>query len=772
VDGNLSVKAASPAIIVHREISEAEISDDRNPLLISQNYFLHHDRYEQNNGENIDKFVDGEFLVGAVYGCQVVATNPSSGKQKLELLVQIPRGAVPVLKSRMTRSQRFELEPYRTQTFEYSFYFPKPSENGEKNIGFPAHLARDEAIAAWADAREFDVVAKFGMTDTAGWDYISQHGTPAEVIGHLQAGNTSSLQLDRIAWRMQDIEFFRETLALLRTRHTYDHTLYSYGIYHAEVSVARQFLMHSDSFLKQCGASLVSTLVTVDPVERGTYQHLEYSPLVNARAHRLGRERKIANPQLHSQYHQFLRVLRYIPQPDEEDRLALAYYLLLQDRVAAGLGQLAKVDINGLPGKIQHDYFLCHAAFFRENPTEARRIAKKYRDYPVDRWRERFGEVLAQVDEILGDPVAVKPADNSATTEHPDDGSERAKAQGQLADTEPSISVKVETDQVTVGHQNLSGATVNYYEMDLEFLFSSNPFVGSGGAERFSIIKPNLSAALEFGGKKGEKTFMLPEEFRATNVLVEVVSAGQKVAQAYYAHTLDVTVVENYGRLDVRDAKTRKPLSKAYVKVYVRDQGGTVKFYKDGYTDLRGKFDYVSLNTNQLGTTQRFAILVMTEKNGSLVKEVATPFRGRLAPVNPAAKLSIARERTPTADPITEPERPVVGDMRRHIVHSGDTVPKIAQHFGITPEEIYAVNRIDELYQLYQGRVLRIPVGNRTQSLPPYAEAVPGKYGLVYSPFVTDKKDALVNVTDENNVPLPPGTEVTDPHTGKLFRVP
>ncbi len=51
---------------------------------------------------------------------------------------------------------------------------------------------------------------------------------------------------------------------------------------------------------------------------------------------------------------------------------------------------------------------------------------------------------------------------------------------------------------------------------------------------------------------------------------------------------------------------------------------------------------------------------------------------------------------------------------------------------------------------------------------PPYAEAVPGKYGLVYSPFV--KK--LVNVTDENDVPLPPGTEVTCPHTGKVFRVP
>jgi hypothetical protein len=64
------------------------------------------------------------------------------------------------------------------------------------------------------------------------------------------------------------------------------------------------------------------------------------------------------------------------------------------------------------------------------------------------------------------------------------------------------------------------------------------------------------------------------------------------------------------------------------------------------------------------------------------------------------------------------------------------------------------------------------PTPSSSSSEAPYAEPVPGKYGLVYSPFVKDKKNALVNVTDENDVPLPPGTEVTDPHTGKIFRVP
>jgi len=626
--GKLAVKAASPAIIVHKEIKEAPISDEKVPLLISQNYFLAHDRHIVKNGETVDKFVSGEFLAGAVYGCQVVATNPTSGTQALELLVQIPRGAVPVSKSRKTKGQRLRLAPYHTQTFEYAFYFPKPSAEGKKNVGFPAHLARDEKIAAWAGAQEFDVVTKFSKTDTASWDYISQHGTAKEVVDRLNTANTSELNLERIAWRMKEVDFFRQVTGLLHGRHVYSHTLYSYGIYHNETSRARQYLLHSDGFLNQCGAYLVSTLVDIDPVARRTYQHLEYSPLVNARAHQLGRERKIVNPQLHNQYHQFLRVLRYMPQLDDENRLDLAYHLLLQDRIAEGMEQLEKADVAKLPGKIQHDYFLCYAAFYKEDPAEARRIASKYKSHPVDRWRERFVNVLAQVDEILGKPGKAQPTDNDATDDHPDDGSERSKAQDQLADTEPAIGVKVESGQVTVSHQNITEGTVNYYEMDLEFLFSSNPFVGSGGAERFSIIKPNLSAPVKFGGKKGskgEKKFAIPDQFRSTNVLVEIVAAGQQAAQAYYANTLDVTLVENYGRLEVRDAKSDKPLPKAYIKVYARDRDGSVKFYKDGYTDLRGKFDYASLNTSQLGTAERFSILVMTEKNGSLVKEAAPP---------------------------------------------------------------------------------------------------------------------------------------------------
>ncbi|MDC0259529.1 hypothetical protein OAK43_04745, partial [Verrucomicrobiales bacterium] len=84
---------------------------------------------------------------------------------------------------------------------------------------------------------------------------------------------------------------------------------------------------------------------------------------------------------------------------------------------------------------------------------------------------------------------------------------------------------------------------------------------------------------------------------------------------------------ENYGRIQVRGKENGQPMSKVYVKVYSRFDDGTVKFFKDGYTDLRGKFDYISLNTNELDRVEKFSLLIMSEKDGALVREATPPQR-------------------------------------------------------------------------------------------------------------------------------------------------
>ncbi len=616
---SMTITASGPTIAFHREIKAAPISDERSPLLVAQNYFRLSERFETRGGERHDKFVRDEFLTGVVYGTQIAVTNPTSARQKLDVLTQIPSGALPCSRSKYTAGKHLSIEPYATRTLNMHFYFPAPS-GGKPFSVFPAHAAKNEAIIAWAEGIDFTVVREATKIDTGSWDYVSQHADDKTVLGFLRQNNPRAVDLERIAWRMRDVDFFKATLGLLEKRRVYQPVLYSYGLHHNNVAAARQFLAHQDGFLRSCGLYLESELASVNPVERYFHEHLEYAPLVNARAHPLGKQRKILNDAFRQQYQSFLEVLSYKENLDARDRLALTYYLFLQDRIAEALKWFATLDRSAVAEKLQYDYMGCYAAFYEGNPDAASRIAAGYVGHPVSLWRGRFAEVIEHAKEIAG--AALVAGGN------PDEDAEnkREKEHEKIAAGEPVVGLEVEGGEVKVTYRNVSDAVVNYYTMDLEFLFSTKPFL-SGDSGRFSIIKPNHTEKIRLPKDKGTHAFSLPGQFAAQNVLVEIVAGSSSAAKPYFANTLNVTVVENYGRLEVLEAKSGKPVPRAYIKVYARNAAGKAVFYKDGYTDLRGKFDYASISTNGLDGASRFALLVMSENNGALVREAVPPAR-------------------------------------------------------------------------------------------------------------------------------------------------
>jgi hypothetical protein len=220
--------------------------------------------------------------------------------------------------------------------------------------------------------------------------------------------------------------------------------------------------------------------------------------------------------------------------------------------------------------------------------------------------------VLHQVEEISG-----------AAPQAPDER-EREQSQNVLAAQSPALDLRVEGSEAVLAHRNVDELRVNYYRMDIEFLFSANPFVAQD-SNRFSIIKPNLSETRRLGGVASETRWSLPREFAGQNVLVEVVGGGLRRTQAVYSNAMEVQITEPYGRLQVSHAEDHRPLSKVYVKVYARNQDGTVSFYKDGYTDLRGRFDFTSVSTDDLERVQRFALLVLSDSDGAAVREAAPP---------------------------------------------------------------------------------------------------------------------------------------------------
>lgn len=613
----MTVQAAGPVIVFHEEVKSSTLTPDAAKVLVTQNFFRHGDRTKVENGETVDKYITDEFVSQTVYVSQVVVTNPSSNRQKLDILVQIPVGAIPVQNSQTTKTTHITLEPYHTQTIDTFFYFPYSGLFSQ----YPVHVSKNETLIAATTPTTLNVVDQPTKTDQNTWEYVSQQASLEDVIKFFDSHNVAELNLELIAWRMRDADAFNKIVSKLAERHVYNATIWSYAIKHNAASVIREYLQHDDAFVRQIAGRFTSSILTVDPVIRRMYEHLEYKPLVNSRAHSLGKRRQIMNRQFHEQYHKTLQQLAYERELNDDDRLSMAHYLMLQDRVDDATTLFSQVNVDKVATKMQYDYCAAYLDFFTDDHQRAKSIAAKYVDHPVDRWRQLFASITAQLNEAEG-------SDNKPVNER-----DRDQQQALLAATEPNFDLSIEGKQIKIDSQNLKTVRVNFYEIDLELLFSRNPFLQDFQGS-FSFINPNKSIEMTVGDevvdgttsqRNATKFITLPKELENKNILVEVVGAGQTKAKPYYSHSLNIQVIENYGQLKVTHQQTGKPIAKTYVKVFAQMADGNVRFFKDGYTDLRGRFDYSSLNTNSLDVAAKFSILVMSDADGSLVREAKPP---------------------------------------------------------------------------------------------------------------------------------------------------
>lgn len=53
------------------------------------------------------------------------------------------------------------------------------------------------------------------------------------------------------------------------------------------------------------------------------------------------------------------------------------------------------------------------------------------------------------------------------------------------------------------------------------------------------------------------------------------------------------------------------------MKAFSKGKNGEISFYKDGYTDLRGRFDYASLNNENLPSVEKFSLFIMSDDLGN-----------------------------------------------------------------------------------------------------------------------------------------------------------
>lgn len=613
-DSSNTVTPASPLILFTRQISTAPTATaDTAPLMVVQTAFDPADRYRYtDDNDKVLKPVTAEFLSGRPYGVRIVATNPGDQPRRAALLIQIPQGAIALNGKRSAWSEPLTLEPYSSRVVEYYFYFPFPGDFSQ----YPPSLSAADAVINRAAPQSFHVVPRATIFDTESWDYISQKGTPDQVLHYLRERNIRrpEVKLPRICWRLFTGTLYNQVIATLEERQIFDPYVWQFALLHNDAPrVATWLRLSPNDFISNLGPWLDSGLIKIDAEQLDLFEHKEYWPLVNARVHSLGDKRDIANESLKTQYLAFVNYLGHKPTLDARDRLTLVVYLLMQDRTAEAIAWFATVKPTDSQMAMQADYTAAYLAFSQNKPDEAAAIARRYDNLQQKRWRDRFRDIIAQAAEAAGQATTTVDPDSHDQTQHA------------LADKAPSLTLTVDGRAISATARNITSGELRLYPLDIELLFSRQPFLADS-ATQSAAIRPAHSAPLKFTAADQPLAITLPPEFARQNLLIEVRAGGLSERRSYTPNTLRVQTVASHGRVRVQSADGQT-VAGAYVKVYARHADGSERFYKDGYTDPRGWFDYASLSTADLDTARRFAILIIDDTRGAALLEAPPPTR-------------------------------------------------------------------------------------------------------------------------------------------------
>jgi len=553
------------------------------------------------NDDGSPKEATDEFVRGRVYFSTTIAINPTAKRRYVRVVSQIPEGAFAVKGCDAAEDKTLLLNAYETAVLpETHFYFPLAEEGLGKTPEAVA-LERGERVGA-GGGFVCNVVAESAKRDTTSWRYVSQKATKGEVLEYLKTKNLVNVDLTKIGWRFADGEFAKKALEILESRGAYCQGLWLAGFKWKDTYDARRVkeaLSRRENVKKLAplfGPVFKSSLIEIEPEEADIFEHREYWPIINARTHVKGGAATIANTALAKEYRAFLDVLAAKRVLSARDRLLAAVYLIVQDRIPEAEAHVAAVDATDVETKMQLDYMKAYLAFAHGNAEEGRKIAEKWTESTVGIWQKRFKEVVSQADEALGG------------------GADGERADGVGA---PSLAVRADlSDGVARGviltASNLEKCTVKAYPVDVEIGFSKNPF-GGASASVGGVLGLKPAWAKEVSIAEGKETRVeLPDDLRCANLVVVATGADGRAEERLELTTgaLDVQVSRETRQLRVRDLKG-KPLAGAYVKVYVRDAARTeTKFHKDGYTDLRGAFDYESVSTDTDFRPTEFAVFV------------------------------------------------------------------------------------------------------------------------------------------------------------------
>ncbi|KAG0175637.1 hypothetical protein DFQ28_006599 [Apophysomyces sp. BC1034] len=652
--GRMRIGSETPAVVFYRALQEADntsVSDA--DILLRQGFFTEEGSFP----DAYNMVPTSNLYTGTKY-------DVSSKNFICEVTLQIPIGSVPLGALPYCQSKSIEIAPYSTwREVVGFFYFP----SGGSFYHMPVAVTKESELLGYTNATKLSVSEKYICINgpKLPWSVLVQKGSDEQVLHCLSEDRLNNADFSTLLWRMTNRKFARSVFDTLQQRRIYVPSIWQYGVYHCFADVIRELLQQEyRSLLSKVGYTFQSPLVRVEPEDHDTIDILDYFPVINARAHRIGENHEIINSEFFSQY---TKLLDYLCQKSERspmDYIVLCTYMILQERIGdahAIYKRLLNTPlVDNFP--MQTDYLGAYLQTrvrvdhvkSREELVDLgsiRATAQKYQEQSSTppHWRKLFASLEDLVNGVEQRSGSLK----KFTTE---------QYQVHMLRSEPLLDFNIKDGKLNIHHANLTNVHIRYYKMNVEMMFSAKPFMSGARSDiDTNWVKPHyeeqhaLSSNLTgVEGENEDETFeiigigkvalsttsiSIPKSLLASDIMIDISSGnGHRHCQAHFAHALSIHIAESYGVLRVMSAERHMPCVGAYIKVYAKQKNGRVSFWKDGYTGLNGAFDYVSVTENNsligrnsvsdgtIQTISKFAILIMTDEDGTVIKEALSPF--------------------------------------------------------------------------------------------------------------------------------------------------
>eukprot|EP00347_Sterkiella_histriomuscorum_P022623 403337784 len=633
----LSIQAANNLILFKKEVREAKLEVTNDILVIH--------RYDKADSQQSSASMPDEFLTNTAYQCEVIMTNVSPQQKEFSILYQIPQGALPIELTKYMKSIPQSLSPYTTQKLLFYFYFPQEGTFTH----FPSNVSENDEIIARAQTNELKVVNRLSINKKETFRDIVQSGNKEDILEFLRTENLykydRGFNLTDLMWMLKEREFYLKVVQVLRFRFIYFEEVWKFSLYHSDEDSAIEFLTQNQThnLKKLLGKVFHSRLISYNEFDK-EIKHFDYYPMINSRAHQVGDVQNwTLNRNVRKTYDRFLKRLTESKEFNLADRMQMVYYLQLQDRIQEAINVLATIKIEDSSDatlKLQYDYFQAYFDFFTgqsESFKTARALVRKYEDYPIASWRMAFLEILDQLNEFDGEIEDIQEIDD----ENMSDEQKKQKMKQSIA-KEPRLDVDVsgEKQKISLEVANIKQIAIKFYIIDAEILFSRTPFLKEN-TEEFSYVKPchvierdlsnvDLNTSIDSATylQQPQKIDLeIPENLKNQNMVIEFNGEGMQIFKTYYSTQIKVVIQEAYGELKVTDVHGL-PLPKVYVKVFYQkkdDSTSAGNFFRDGYTDIRGKFEYAQTSGSKLSQVKKFAVLVLSDNLGSIIRECNPP---------------------------------------------------------------------------------------------------------------------------------------------------